>query len=66
MKAAYHLRQSLVFLDMTTVNQPEVMISAAASKLDAAGNLTDETAKKLISQLLLNLCELARRQGARS
>jgi chromate reductase len=47
-------------IDMPTVNQPEVMIAAAASKFDPAGNLTDETAK-LISQLLVNLCELARR-----
>jgi chromate reductase len=60
-RAQYHLRQSLVFLDMPTVNQPEVMIAAAAGKFDPAGNLTDETAKKLISQLLVNLCELARR-----
>jgi chromate reductase len=60
-RAQYHLRQTLVFLDMPTVNQPEVMIAAAASKFDPAGNLTDETAKKLISQLLVNLCELARR-----
>jgi chromate reductase len=60
-RAQYHLRQTLVFLDMPAVNQPEVMISAAASKFDANGNLTDDTAKKLISQLLTNLCELAKR-----
>jgi chromate reductase, NAD(P)H dehydrogenase (quinone) len=63
-RAQYHLRQSLVFLDMPAVNQPEVMISAAASKFDASGNLTDETAKKLIGQLLTNLCDLAKRYGA--
>jgi chromate reductase len=62
-RAQYHLRQSLVFLDMPTVNQPEVMIAAAASKFDPAGTLTDETAKKLISQLLVNLCDLVRRYG---
>ena len=35
--------QVLVFLDMPAVNQPEVMISAAADKFDQNGNLTDET-----------------------
>ena len=63
-RAQYHLRQTLVFLDMPAVNQPEVMISGAASKFDAGGNLTDETAKKLVGQLLTNLCDLAKRYGA--
>jgi len=63
-RAQYHLRQSLVFLDMPAVNQPEVMISGAAAKFDAAGTLTDDMAKKLIGQLLINLCELAKRYGA--
>jgi chromate reductase len=65
-RAQYHLRQTLVFLDMPTVNQPEVMIGGAASKFDPAGNLTDDMAKKLIGQLLTNLCELAKRYGAGS
>src|SRR6185369_9093323 len=63
-RAQYHLRQILVFLDMPAVNQPEVMIASAASKFDPGGNLTDDTAKKLIGQLLANLCELAKRYGA--
>jgi chromate reductase len=65
-RAQYHLRQTLVFLDMPTVNQPEVMIGGAASKFDQAGNLTDDMAKKLIGQLLTNLCDLAKRDGAGS
>src|SRR5512140_3216109 len=60
-RAQYHLRQCFVFLDMPAVNQPEVMIGAAASKFDAAGNLTDETSKKLIGQLLGSLADLAKR-----
>jgi chromate reductase, NAD(P)H dehydrogenase (quinone) len=64
-RAQYDLRKVMVFLDMPAVNQPEVMISAAASKFDPSGNLTDETAKKLIGQLLANLCELAKRYGAK-
>jgi chromate reductase len=65
-RAQYHLRQTLVFLDMPTVNQPEVMIGGAASKFDQAGNLTDDMAKKLIGQLLTNLSDLAKRNGAGS
>ena len=65
-RAQYHLRQTLVFLDMPAVNQPEVMIAGAASKFDANGNLTDDMGKKLIGQLLVNLCELAKRYGAGS
>jgi len=63
-RAQYHLRQTLVFLDMPAVNQPEVMIAGAAAKFDANGNLTDDMGKKLIGQLLVNLCELAKRSGA--
>jgi hypothetical protein len=42
------------------------MIAGAASKFDANGNLSDDMAKKLIGQLLTNLCELAKRYGAGS
>src|ERR1035437_6285940 len=42
MRAQYHLRQSMVFLNMNPVNQPEVMITFAAKKFDDAGNLTDD------------------------
>jgi chromate reductase len=54
-RAQYHLRQMFVFLNMHAVNQPEVMISHAAKKFDEEGNLTDETSKKLIQQLLQEL-----------
>ena len=51
-RAQYHLRQSFVFLDMYPVNKPEVVIASAAQRFNEAGELTDETAKTLISQLL--------------
>src|SRR5690349_18842411 len=54
-RAQYHLRQMFVFLDMYAVNQTEVMIANAAQRFDAQGNLTDETSRKLIQQLLQNL-----------
>jgi chromate reductase len=54
-RAQYHLRQCFVFLNMHPVSLPEVFISQAASKFDAAGDLTDETAKGLIKTLLEKL-----------
>jgi chromate reductase len=60
-RAQYHLRQTLVFLDMPAVNHPEVMIGGAASKFDKDGNLTDDIAKQLIGKLLAALCDLVGR-----
>ena len=57
-RAQSHLRQVFVFLDMQAVNQPEVMIGQASTRFDEQGNLTDETTKKLIGQLLENLVTL--------
>ncbi len=54
-RAQYHLRQMFVFLNMHAVNQPEVMVSNASKRFDQDGKLTDETAKKLIQQLLAEL-----------
>jgi chromate reductase, NAD(P)H dehydrogenase (quinone) len=59
-RAQYHLRQCFVFLNMLPMNRPEVMISNAAERFDAVGNLKDETAKKLIAQLLRGLIDWTR------
>jgi len=56
-RAQYHLRQTMVFLNMFPINQPEVMIGNAADRFDAEGNLTDETTKDYIRRLLQNLVE---------
>jgi chromate reductase len=62
-RAQYHLRQMFVFLNIFPVNQPEVMIGNAAQRFDAEGNLTDETTKEFIRQLLQNLLDWTRRIG---
>ncbi|HYC14046.1 MAG TPA: NADPH-dependent FMN reductase [Stellaceae bacterium] len=54
-RAQYHLRQMCIFLNMFPVNKPEVMISQAQTRFDAAGNLTDEATRGLIEQLLESL-----------
>ena len=60
-RAQYHLRQMMVFLNMFPINQPEVMIGNAGNKFDEQGNLTDETTKDFIRQLLANLVEWTQR-----
>jgi chromate reductase, NAD(P)H dehydrogenase (quinone) len=60
-RAQYHLRQMFVFLNMFPVNQPEVMIGNAAERFDAEGNLTHETTKDFIRQLLQSLMVWTRR-----
>jgi Predicted flavoprotein len=46
------------YLDMKPVYKPEVLLAMAEQKFDKRGNLTDETAKKLIKQKLEALKEL--------
>ena len=65
-RAQYHLRQTFVFLNVYAVNQPEVMIARAHERFDEQGNLTDETSKKLIAELLKNLVSLTRTFSAGS
>lgn len=60
-RAQYHLRQTFVFLNMFPINQPEVMIGNAASRFDADGNLTDQTTKGFIRNLLVNLVDWTHR-----
>lgn len=60
-RAQYHLRQSMVFLNMFPINQPEVMIGNAGDRFDEQGNLTDDTTKGYIRQLLQNLVDWTQR-----
>jgi chromate reductase, NAD(P)H dehydrogenase (quinone) len=60
-RAQYHLRQTMVFLNMFPLNRPEVMIGNAAERFDENGNLTDDATKEYIHKLLQNLVEWTRR-----
>jgi chromate reductase len=57
-RAQYHLRQCFVFLNMHTVNKPEVMVNYAPEKFDADGRLNDEKARKRIAELIESLIAL--------
>jgi len=54
-RAQYHLRQVFVYLNIHTLNKPEVMIGNAYPLFDQAGNLTDEKTKKHIREMVESL-----------
>ncbi|WP_334174071.1 NADPH-dependent FMN reductase [Pseudoxanthobacter sp.] len=60
-RAQYHLRQILVFLDAIPLNKPEVIIGAVHSKIDAAGELTDQPTRDFIATQLTNFAAFIRR-----
>jgi chromate reductase len=43
------------------LNRPEVMISAAASKFDDAGNLTDQATRDFVHKMLVALADWTQR-----
>ena len=47
--AYHHLRQSLVFLNMPTVNQPETYVGGVAAMFDANGELTNEATREFLT-----------------
>ena len=50
-RAQYDLRRMFVYLDAHLLNKPEVMISAAHTRFDASGRLTDEATRKFVASL---------------
>ncbi len=50
--ANHHLRQSLVFLNMPTMQQPEAYIGNAATLFNAAGKLTTEGTGNFLQKFL--------------
>ncbi len=50
----YHLRQIMIFLDARVLNKPEIFVSFANDKVDAASSrLVDETSRGFIAQQLV-------------
>jgi chromate reductase len=50
--ANHHLRQSLVFLNVPTMQQPEAYIGHAANLFDASGNLTHASTRDFLPKFL--------------
>jgi chromate reductase len=61
-RAQYHLRQIMVFLDAFVMNVPEVMVSQAQNKIDATtGEITDQGTKDFITGQLKSFEGFVRR-----
>ena len=50
--ANHHLRQSLVFLDVPAMQQPEAYIGGAAQLFDAKGQLTNEKTREFLVKFM--------------
>lgn len=59
-RAQYQLRQVFIYLNGLILNRPEAMISAAHTKFDAQGELTDPTAADQLKALLAALADWTR------
>lgn len=55
--ANHHLRQSLVFLNVPTMQQPEAYIGNAASLFDASGTLINEDTRKFLHKIMSSFAE---------
>ncbi|MCW3475180.1 NADPH-dependent FMN reductase [Limobrevibacterium gyesilva] len=63
-RAQYHFRQIATGLNMHVLNRPEIFVANASQKFDKDGNLTDDTARGLIGQLITGLRDWTRRLAA--
>jgi chromate reductase, NAD(P)H dehydrogenase (quinone) len=50
--ANHHLRQSLVFLNVPAMQQPEAYIGGAAKLFDASGALTDDSVRQFLKKYI--------------
>lgn len=51
--SSHHLRRSLVFLDMPTLQQPEVYAGGAAELFDAEGRMTNDTTRGFLRKFMV-------------
>lgn len=61
--ANHHLRQSLVFLNIPTMAQPEAYIGGAGSLFDEQGNLINDSTKKLFTDFMIAFEEWVGKNG---
>jgi chromate reductase len=55
--ANHHLRQSMVFLDVPMMQQPEAYIGGAAKLFDAQGMLTSDSTKEFVQKFLVSFTD---------
>jgi chromate reductase len=64
--ANHHLRQSLVFLNMPSMQQPEAYIGGADKLFDAQGNLTNDSTRAFMDKFLAAFATWIARNAART
>ena len=62
--ANHHLRQSLVFLDMPAMQQPEAYVGGADKLFDANGKLTNDTTRGFLEKFVTSFATWIERTGA--
>ena len=60
--AYHHLRQSLVFLNMPTLNQPETYVGQVATLFDDNGELINETTREFLTGFAQTFADWIERQ----
>jgi chromate reductase len=55
--ANHHLRQSLVFLDMPALQQPEVYLGGVGSLVDEQGNITNDGTREFLATFMTAFAE---------
>ena len=60
-RAQYHLRQTLVALNMHAVNRPEVIVASVNEKIAENGNIKDEKTRAKIKKLIQSLADWTRK-----
>jgi chromate reductase len=63
--ANHHLRQSLVFLDMPALQQPEAYIGGAAKLFDDSGMLVNDTTREFLQKFLQAFAQWIERNAAK-
>ncbi len=64
--ANHHLRQSLVFLDVPVLQQPEMYLSGVGSWFDDGGNVKDEKHKELLSKFATTFADWVEKHAKKS
>jgi chromate reductase, NAD(P)H dehydrogenase (quinone) len=63
--ANHHLRQSLVFLDVPVMQQPEAYIGGAANLFDDQGNIANDSTREFMQKFLQSFEKWVERNRAR-
>ncbi|VVB87300.1 NADPH-dependent FMN reductase [uncultured archaeon] len=60
-KAQFHLRQTLVFLNVHPLNRPEVVVTFCGEKIDDKGRVIDDKTREKIKELMETLVTWTKR-----